>query len=85
MGSSSSGARSQAARIAALRRHAHGDTIEATKSARAGFLAKFEQEVDPDSILSSDERARRAKRALRAHMLALAAASSRARAKRAAS
>jgi hypothetical protein len=74
-------ARSRASRVAALTRHAFGDSVEATAPARAGFLAKFEVEVDPDGQLAPDERARRAKRALRAHMLTLATASARARAK----
>lgn len=68
------------ARIAALTRHAHGDTREATKPARAGFLRKFELAVDPDGTLTADERARRAQRAMRAHMLRLAAKSAKVRA-----
>jgi hypothetical protein len=73
------------ARIAALTRHAFGDTKKATAQARAGFLAKFEREVDPDGVLAADERARRADRLMQAHMLRLAAKSAEARRKRAAS
>ena len=43
--------------------------------ARRGFIARFEHMVDPTGNLSPDERARRAQRALRAHMLQLAARS----------
>lgn len=81
MATSASEARSRAARIAALTRHAFNDTVESTKPARAGFGAKFAREVDPDGVLPPDERARRAQRALRAHMLTLAAKSAAARRK----
>ncbi len=74
-----------AARIAALTRHSRGNTIEATKPARAGFVARFELEVDPDGTLPPEERATRAERAMRAHMLRLAAKSAEGRGKRAAS
>lgn len=40
--------------------------------AHAGFRRRFERAVDPDEKLSVAERARRADRALRAHMLELA-------------
>jgi hypothetical protein len=43
-----------------------------TKPARQAFIKRFEREVDPDGILPSDERRRRAQHALRAHMLRLA-------------
>jgi hypothetical protein len=73
------------ARIAALTRHSRGDTKQATAAARAHFEARFELEVDPEGILSPEERAARTKRAMRAHMLRLAAKSAETRAKRAAS
>jgi hypothetical protein len=63
------------ARIAALTRHARGDTAAAIAPARAGFLAKFEREVDPNGTLDPAERELRANRLLRAHMLRLAARS----------
>jgi hypothetical protein len=69
-------------RIAALSRWAHEpDPVSATAPARAGFLARFEREVDPDNELTPEERRLRADRAMRAHMIALARKS---RAKRAA-
>lgn len=67
------------ARMAALTRHAHGDTVKATEPARRGFLAKFEREVDPNGTLDPAERAVRADRALRAHMIALSMKAARAR------
>ena len=80
---SSAEQRQQNARIAALTRHSRGDTIAATQPARAGFLARFLREVDPDGVLAPVERERRAQRALRAHMLRLAAKSAEARRSRA--
>lgn len=55
------------------------DRARRTARARAAFLARFENEVDPDRTLAPDERARRADSALRAHMLHLARRSLRAR------
>jgi len=46
-----------------------------TGAAHKGFRAKFEREVDPDGTLPPAERAARAERARRAHMLTLAAKS----------
>jgi hypothetical protein len=43
-----------------------------TKPGRDAFLARFEREVDPNSVLPPHERRRRAQHALRAHMLGLA-------------
>jgi hypothetical protein len=77
--------RTERARVAALTRHSRGDTKLATAAARSGFQDRFAREVDPDGILPPAERAARAQRALRAHMLRLAAKSAEARAKRAAS
>jgi hypothetical protein len=61
--------RSEAARIAAHTRWAH----EADRSATArrghdGLMARFEREVDPDGVLSPDERTKRVKNAQAAHM-----------------
>lgn len=72
------------ARIAALTRHSRGDTKQATEAARTAFRDRFARAVDPDGKLPPEERAARAQRALRAHMLRLAAKSAEARAKRAA-
>lgn len=52
-----------------------------TAPARKGFMARFERQVDPDGVLPADERIRRAKHALKAHMTELALRSSKARAK----
>jgi hypothetical protein len=70
---------SDRASVAALTRHAFGDTVAATAPARAGFRAKFERQVDPDNRLTPEERSRRADRLMRAHMLKLAAKSADAR------
>ena len=43
-----------------------------TAAANAGFLARFEREVDPDGTLDPAERALRAESAMRAHMTELA-------------
>lgn len=70
------------ARLAAHVMHARNDSREVTASARAAFLAGFEQEVDPEGQLPVEERMRRAAQARRAHFARLALASSRARATR---
>lgn len=57
------------------------NTDEMIAPARAGFLAKFEREVDPDGELDAGERARRADCAMRAHMARLALKSVKARKK----
>lgn len=51
--------------------------------AHRGFRARFERLVDPDGTLDPQERAVRADRARRAHMLTLAAKSAAARKKKA--
>ncbi|WP_243407332.1 hypothetical protein [Frankia canadensis] len=43
-----------------------------TAPARAAALARFETQVDPDGVLSADERARRAEYAFKAHMQQMA-------------
>jgi hypothetical protein len=61
--------RSDAASVAANTRWAfEPDRRAATSAATAGFLAKFEKEVDPDGLLSPEERTKRAKNLMRAHM-----------------
>jgi hypothetical protein len=67
------------ARLAAQSRWAKSDPQTGTAAARAAFLARFENEVDPDRKLPVAERARRAESARRAHMTRLALASSKAR------
>lgn len=76
-----SGERSIRARIAALSLHAQRDSREITAPARSSFLARFEREVDPDGVLAPQERAKRAQRALRAHMQRLALRSAQSRRK----
>jgi hypothetical protein len=74
------------ASIAANAMHAKNDPQKITASARAGFLAKFLREVDASTPgLPETERLRRAEHLLRAHMKRLALASSKARARKAAS
>ena len=74
--------RSLRARIAAYSLHSQRDPRETTKPARDGFMARFEREVDPDGVLPTDERLRRADAARKAHMTRLAYRSSVARGKR---
>lgn len=64
--------RTMRARLAAHARWAKEDPRPAVERGQAGLLAKFEREVDPDGVLPPSERARRAKSALRAHMVRLA-------------
>lgn len=78
--------RSQAAKIAAHTSWANTeDRTARTAPARRGLMAKFERQVDPDGLLSPDERTRRAESARRAHFQKLALASAKARRKAAAS
>lgn len=78
--------RSLRARIAALHLHAGVDGRAHTEKARAagpGQLAYWERKVDPDRALPEGERHRRAEAAKRAHFLALALKSAKARSKKA--
>jgi hypothetical protein len=70
------------ARMAAYALHAQTDSREHTRPAREAFMRRFEDQVDPDGQLPPDERDRRARQALKAHMTALAVKSSTARARR---
>jgi hypothetical protein len=69
-------------RIGAYRLHATHDTRETTKAARSAFWSSFERAVDPDGLLSPEERTRRADYARAAHFARLAYLSARARAAR---
>jgi hypothetical protein len=69
--------RSMRGRIGAAVLHSQGKTN--TGPARAAFNARFEREVDPDSLLDPVERARRAEHARRAHFQRLALKSAQAR------
>ncbi len=65
------------ARAAAYALHAQGKT--STKAGTAAFLARFEREVDPDSSLPPEERAKRAEQARKSYMASLGLKASRAR------
>lgn len=74
--------RTMRAKIAANARWAKATQSEREaqgKTARAGFDARFEDEVDPNRTLPPEERARRAANAKRAHMQRLALKSAKAR------
>lgn len=73
--------RSLRARVAAFALHSRGGT--STAAASRAFLARFEAAVDPDGKLTPEERARRARLALKAHMLTLSLKASRVRYRRA--
>lgn len=77
-GSSMSAAeRSARARAAAYAMHAQGKT--STGAATAASMARFEHQVDPDGLLTSEERARRAAFARKAHYADLARRAAKAR------
>ena len=59
-------------RIGGLTAHSRHSPDEMLANARRAFMAKWERQVDAAGDLPADERARRAERALRAHMLTLA-------------
>lgn len=72
--------RTQIAKIAANTRWANeSDRSAATQPARDGLARKFEDQVDPDRVLSPAERAMRAESARRAHFQRLALKSAQAR------
>ncbi len=71
--------RSLRARIGAHSLHASHDPQKITAPARAAFLARFEEQVDPEHLLPEGERKRRAEHARKAHFTRLALASSKAR------
>jgi hypothetical protein len=58
------------------------DTRQITAPARTAFLSKFEAEVDPDGLLPTKERERRAKAARQAYFKRLALLSVMARRRR---
>lgn len=67
------------ARLAAHVLHASVDSREHTEPARRTFMARFEDQVDPDRVLSPAERARRAEHAKKAYFTRLALKSAQAR------
>ena len=70
-------------RIGAHALHAKYDSRDLTAAARAKFLTKFLDEVDPDRTLPEDERLRRAEHARSAYFTGLALKSAKERRKRA--
>lgn len=78
-----SAARQLRARIGALARAASEDTGKMTAPARAAFLRRFEDQVDPEQRLPAEERVRRAVAARRLYFSRLALSSVQAREKRA--
>jgi hypothetical protein len=74
--------RSLRGRLGAYAQHSRHDTRETTAAARSAFLARFEDEVDPDRMLSPGERQRRALAARKAYFTRLAMKSAQARRKR---
>lgn len=71
--------RSLRSRMAAHAMHAKHDSREVTTNARAAFMSKFEDQVDPDRVLSGPERLRRAEHARKAYFTGLALKSVRSR------
>src|SRR4051794_24846751 len=63
--------RSARARLGAFAQHAQHSTRDTTAAARSAFLARFEVEVDPNHVLTPEERARRAEAARRAYFARL--------------
>lgn len=70
-------------RLGAAARHARHDPRPYTAAARAGFLRKLEQAIDPDNALPPEERQRRVVDAQHAHMRRMARISAEARQRRA--
>ena len=67
------------ARLAAHAMHARHDRRATTAKARAAFLARFEQQADPEGLLPPGERERRAQQLRSAYFAQLALASAKAR------
>lgn len=68
------------ARLAAHTLHARvTDPAAHTAPARAAFMSRWEREVDPDGVLTPEDRARRAEHAKQAYFLRLALRSAQAR------
>jgi hypothetical protein len=71
-----------AGRTGGLRNVAKNGGHAVSVAARDGFMRRFENQVDPDGRLAPEERAARARYALKAHMATLALRSAQARARR---
>ena len=67
------------ARLAAHAMHGRHDARATTAKARAAFLARFEQQADPDGLLTPAERERRAQQLRSVYFAQLALASAKAR------
>jgi hypothetical protein len=67
------------ARLAAHAMHGRHDVRATTAKARAVFLARFEQQADPEGLLIPAERERRAQQLRSAYFAQLALASAKAR------
>jgi hypothetical protein len=72
--------RRTSARIAAHTKWSKTDRVAGTSAARAAFLKRFEDEVDPDRVLSPQVRQQRAANAKTAYFARMALASAKARA-----
>jgi hypothetical protein len=66
-------------RIGAHVTHSRHDSRELAARAREAFLTKLEIEVDPDGVLTPEERRRRAEHARKAHLARASLAAARAR------
>lgn len=75
--------RRTSARIAANVRWSQSDPVAGTSAARAAFLRRFENEVDPDRVFSPAERQRRVECAKTAYFAQMALKSAKKRAARA--
>ena len=65
---------------AVLKAHAkHGTQAMTAKACQAAHVTRYEDEVDPDRVLSPDERAKRVEYARRAHMKSLSFKAAKAR------
>lgn len=71
--------RSLRAKLAAHALHSRCDSKDLTAKARETFLARFEAEVDPEGILSPEERRRRAEHARKAYFARIALKSAKSR------
>ena len=83
MGVAKQSSHALAGRIGGLVTASRHDPRDYTSAARRAILARFERDVDPDAKLPEDERKRRARAALAAHMTRLAHESARKRARQA--
>jgi hypothetical protein len=74
--------RSLRARMGAHALHACHDSREITSAARAKFMSRFEEQVDPHGLLTPGERLRRAEHAKKAYFVGLSLRSAQVRSAR---